>query len=314
MTLSPLPDEALWTDYDGDLPTADYTVTDCGQPGGYVKTNERSYSLGLAEVDYCTAGETCKDDVVTYTATDHIGTSRTHTDATAKLVAEPVYTAFGEPVSEGGYDTRYGYVGKSGYESLARLNWGQWDPDGSGAVENVVMPFLHIGARWYDPAIGRFLQRDPIGISGGPNVYEYAHSNPATQVDPTGEGPIDIIVTGQWSPSDEVWEAGRDEFARSFNDRFLGTIDGAIDTTKIGSIVKVRVGGHTFDPENRADARRTSEVIVAAAGIAVGCTKAAQMVAKKAKKVIDSMIPDNPTWTPPSGWNPPSGWSPERFR
>ncbi len=78
VTLSPLPDEAVWTDYDGDLPTADYTVTNCGQPGGYVKANERSYSLGLAEVDYCNAGESCKDDAVTYTATDHLGTSRTH--------------------------------------------------------------------------------------------------------------------------------------------------------------------------------------------------------------------------------------------
>ncbi len=191
VTLSPLPDEAVWTDYDGDLPTADYTVTDCGQPGGYVETDERSYSLGLAEVDYCTAGETCKDDAVTYTATDHLGTSRTHTDATAKLVAEPVYTAFGEPVSEDGYDTRYGYVGKHGYESLARLDWGQWDPDGSGSMENVVMPFLHLGVRWYDPSIGRFLQRDPIGVRGGTNAFVYARSMPVTRIDPTGR--IDVL-------------------------------------------------------------------------------------------------------------------------
>jgi RHS repeat-associated protein len=44
----------------------------------------------------------------------------------------------------------------------------------------------HVGARWYDPAIGRFVQRDPIGIEGGMNVYLYCGANPITGVDPLG--------------------------------------------------------------------------------------------------------------------------------
>ena len=39
--------------------------------------------------------------------------------------------------------------------------------------------------RDYDPAIGRYIQSDPIGLDGGINTYVYAH-DPLTQVDPSG--------------------------------------------------------------------------------------------------------------------------------
>ena len=59
--------------------------------------------------------------------------------------------------------------------------WGyQRDPDFS---------YLHVGARWYDPATGRFLQRDPIGIIGGPNVCSYVSNSPMTHIDPYGYVP-----------------------------------------------------------------------------------------------------------------------------
>ena len=40
--------------------------------------------------------------------------------------------------------------------------------------------------RYYDPGTGRFLQRDPIGIRGGLNVYRYARAEPTLAVDPSG--------------------------------------------------------------------------------------------------------------------------------
>jgi len=51
--------------------------------------------------------------------------------------------------------------------------------------------FLHVGARYYDPSSGRFLQRDPIGIMGGTNVYAYVYNMPTRGVDPTGNGFFD---------------------------------------------------------------------------------------------------------------------------
>jgi RHS repeat-associated protein len=42
-------------------------------------------------------------------------------------------------------------------------------------------------ARDYDPAIGRYVQSDPIGLRGGINTYLYARANSLTYVDPYGE-------------------------------------------------------------------------------------------------------------------------------
>ena len=40
--------------------------------------------------------------------------------------------------------------------------------------------------RYYLPAIGRFISRDPIGITGGLNIYAYAGDDPVDFSDPTG--------------------------------------------------------------------------------------------------------------------------------
>lgn len=40
--------------------------------------------------------------------------------------------------------------------------------------------------RVYDGDLGRWISRDPIGVTDGPNVYRYAADNPANRLDPLG--------------------------------------------------------------------------------------------------------------------------------
>ena len=44
-----------------------------------------------------------------------------------------------------------------------------------------------MGARYYNPALGRFISRDPTGYAGsGINLYAYCGDNPLVYTDPTG--------------------------------------------------------------------------------------------------------------------------------
>jgi RHS repeat-associated protein len=175
---NPLP---LWSDYDGDTIYGDYTVTETGdEQSGYtmVLTEKTAYLPGIGQIDYSTTPVS-----VTYYHADHLGTLRATTDGTGALAAAMVYTAFGEVVATDGTiggtataGSRYQYAGDSGYESGLL----------AGSSDFPSQSWQHVGARWYDPSTGRFLQRDPIGIRGGLNVYEYVSSSPPLQADPQG--------------------------------------------------------------------------------------------------------------------------------
>ncbi len=185
------------TDYLGASPTGDAELSRTGAEDDYsfpvdVYTN---YFLGLYGQQDAGSGEP------TYYHGDLIGSTLATSDDAQELVQVVAYTAFGEVVELTGTPDpndanmtiwtasiggalpegfpRYAYAGQHGYESglLSR----------TGANPNLPPVTLqHLGWRWYDPSIGRFVQRDPAGIIAGFNVYLYAESAPLALIDAEG--------------------------------------------------------------------------------------------------------------------------------
>jgi RHS repeat-associated protein len=99
---------------------------------------------------------------------DHLGSPR-HVVSLSNSVDVPFaasYTSFGE-VSGVGLDSMpFGFAG------------GIYDEDGGG---------VRFGLREYDPQIGRWASKDPIGFSGQQaNLYAYVSGDPINWSDPTG--------------------------------------------------------------------------------------------------------------------------------
>ncbi|MCK6486076.1 MAG: hypothetical protein L6R00_18275 [Phycisphaerae bacterium] len=173
--------DGLWSDYDGEGVYGDYAV-DIGA-GTAEGTTLAQYEPGLWQRD--AADPQAPLDY--YFHGDIIGSTRAMSDREGSAVRRVIYTAFGERVyASGGAGvppaSRYGYAGAWGYEG-----GGVWGDENE-------LPYLHVGERLYDPATGRFLQRDPIGITGGFNTYVYLHNVPTLGADPNGELPFFVVI------------------------------------------------------------------------------------------------------------------------
>jgi RHS repeat-associated protein len=95
---------------------------------------------------------------------DGLGSVVALSGATGSTDATRRYDSWGNVIASTGNMPQFGYTGR--------------EPDATGLV--------YYRARYYDPSIGRFTQRDPIGLQGGINQYAYVNGNPTNFTDPWG--------------------------------------------------------------------------------------------------------------------------------
>ena len=140
----------------------------------------RSYTWGsgvdnLLAVTFYSAAETN----TLYAVTDPLGTvhALVGTNDTSQLLSLPAsqlhftYDSWGNPT-----------VASQPFSfsaSQLRFTW-------QGREYSNATGLYSFRARWYDPAAGRWLSKDPIGLEGGLNLYEAFGSNPVCFGDPDG--------------------------------------------------------------------------------------------------------------------------------
>jgi RHS repeat-associated protein len=106
-----------------------------------------------------------------YFTRDHLGSVRELTSSTGQLVEKYDYDPYGnQPTNDvvgghGGGMADFGFTG-------------HWFHGPSGLSLSLY--------RAYDPSLGRWLSRDPIGEAGGINLYGYVANHPTKLIDPLG--------------------------------------------------------------------------------------------------------------------------------
>jgi len=141
---------------------------------------DEQYSSGTGPAINAAAASTTAG-LTLWTLGDHLGSIRDVVDNNGINRQHIVFDSFNRRLSEkdrdasgtviasnnpAAIDTLFGYTGRD------------WDSD-TGLQYN--------RARWYDPALGRWLSQDPIGFAAGDvNLYRYVGNSPTNATDPSG--------------------------------------------------------------------------------------------------------------------------------
>jgi len=163
--------------------------------GGRVKKTSSSITtLYIGKLYECTSGVCTKhifaggNRIVTkkpsgtyYYHTDHLGSSSVVTDATGAKVEEIHYYPFGQTrLNSGSVNLHHKYTGQE---------------------EDAETGLYYYNARYYDPAIGRFISADTLVQNYSDpqtlNRYSYVRNNPLLYTDPSGHwfGIDDLVVS-----------------------------------------------------------------------------------------------------------------------
>jgi RHS repeat-associated protein len=116
-----------------------------------------------------------EDGTTTFTLADHHGTGNLAVNAATQAVTQRRTLPFGTP--------------RAGTEDPGAAAWPSSRGFVGGIDDTKTTGLVSLGAREYDPELGRFISADPLMDLTDPqqvNGYAYAHNNPLTFSDPTG--------------------------------------------------------------------------------------------------------------------------------
>lgn len=109
---------------------------------------------------------TLDEPVTYYYISDHLNTAQLLTDENGEVVWQGNYSPFGAvDVVINEVENNFRFPGQM-YDAETGLYY-NWN-------------------RYYDPATGRYISADPIGLQGGMNLFAYVFNNPIIHFDTTG--------------------------------------------------------------------------------------------------------------------------------
>jgi RHS repeat-associated protein len=259
-------------DHAGRLTSHQVTGTDAGgaavtsrvwSPDGLVSVDDDGVVLQITDGRSVVArrraaapgsGASSPADRTVWLHRDHVGSVVAVTDGAGRVVLRQRYGPYGQLLERSGS----GHVPQSFGTSLA-----------AGLGEGLdAPPIVLLGARWYCPAIGRFLSPDPVvGDAADPgawNGYAYCRGNPTSYVDPSGRSfwkifgavlatvaivavvvVVSVFTFGIASPAAAALAVGG--ISVTWGAVFTATVIGVVAGGVIGGIAAARAGGDAGD-------------------------------------------------------------------
>ena len=152
---------------------------------------------------------------------NQIGSTLALTNDTGAVVGAFAYDPFGKVIAHSGVFTPFTFIGAYGVI------------EGAGDI-------FFMRNRYYDATTGRFIQRDPIGFSGGQsNLYAYVGNNPLIFFDPEGLSRLSDLETFLGDKyayySDKIsssYLASKLQYYDKQFDHFLGSLRTKVLTSK----------------------------------------------------------------------------------
>ncbi len=162
---------------------------------------------------------------VTYVVADQLGTPRAISNGTGAVI------------------WRWAYQGNAWGEQMPTSNGYTYNPRFPGQYFDAETGLSYSVNRDYDPATARYIQSDPIGLTGGWSTYAYVNGNPLSRVDSLG---LMCNQQGCWNTKTEMAYAQAGNYAMYYQTACAGNDSYAcaagVVATGVGDSVSSSIG------------------------------------------------------------------------